>query len=209
MLRILVADDHEIVRKGIKQILTEEFSFVEIGEAFDRPSLVEKALAESWDIIISDLSMPGGGGFEAIKQILHQKPRQPILIVSFYPEEQYATRAFRAGASGFLNKSTATEELINAVRVILSGRRYLHFENISNKFLLQLKQAGLLPHELLSIREYEVMLKLAAGKSVAEIANELAVTSNTISTYRARLLEKMDMSSNAQLIKYAIENKLI
>lgn len=208
MLKILIADDHEIVRRGIKQILLEEFSFVEIGEATDTGSLVEKAHAENWDIIISDLSMPGGGGLEALKQIHNQKPLQRILIISIYPEEQYAVRVIRAGASGFLNKDVATEELVKAIQTILSGRRYIH-SSIADKMTDALRnQAGLLPHELLSERELEVMIKLASGQSVSEIAKELSITANTVSTYRSRILEKMDMKSNADLMRYVVENKL-
>ena len=125
MLRFLIADDHEIIRKGITQILLEEFPDASIAEAGDTSSLIEKAIAAQWDIIISDISMPGGGGIEAIKQILEKNPKQPILIVSAHIEDIYATRSLSAGASGFLNKDIATEELINAVKIILSGKRYI------------------------------------------------------------------------------------
>jgi two-component system, NarL family, invasion response regulator UvrY len=195
MLRILIADDHEIVRRGIKQILQEGLSFPEIGEA--------------WDIVISDLSMPGGGGIEAIAAIRLEKPQQRILIVSIYPEEQYAVRVIRLGASGYLNKDAATEELLKAVQVILSGRRYIH-PFIAEKITLALRnQAGLLPHELLSEREFDVMIKLVSGATISEIAEQLSLSPNTVSTYRSRILQKMDMKSNAEIITYAIKNHLV
>lgn len=209
MLRILIADDHEIVRRGIKQILQEGLSFPEIGEAADTSTLIQKATNEPWDIVISDLSMPGGGGIEAIAAIRLEKPQQRILIVSIYPEEQYAVRVIRLGASGYLNKDAATEELLKAVQVILSGRRYIH-PFIAEKITLALRnQAGLLPHELLSEREFDVMIKLVSGDTISEIAEQLSLSPNTVSTYRSRILQKMDMKSNAEIITYAIKNHLV
>lgn len=209
MLRILIADDHEIVRRGIKQILQEGLSFPHIGEAADTPTLIQKATSEPWDIVISDLSMPGGGGIEAISAIRLEKPQQRILIVSIYPEEQYAVRVIRLGASGYLNKDAATEELLKAVQVILSGRRYIH-PFIAEKITLALRnQAGLLPHELLSEREFDVMIKLVSGATISEIAEQLSLSPNTVSTYRSRILQKMDMRSNADVITYAIKNQLV
>jgi two-component system invasion response regulator UvrY len=208
MLRILIADDHEIVRRGIKQILLEGLMNPEIGEAHDTPSLVQKALQEEWDIIISDLSMPGGGGMAAIPRIREAKPTQRILIVSIYPEEQYAVKVIRLGAAGYLNKDAATEELLKAVHVILAGRRYIQ-PLVAEKITIPLRnQAGLLPHELLSDREFEVLSRLVAGNSVTEIATDLTLSPNTVSTYRSRILMKMDMRSNADLVRYALTNKL-
>jgi two-component system, NarL family, invasion response regulator UvrY len=209
MFKVLIADDHEIVRKGIRQIILEEFSFADIAEACDTDSLVEAALEGDWDIIISDLAMPGGGGIEALTRIREQKPVQRILIVSIYPEEQYALRVMKSGASGFLNKNTAPEELIEAINIITSGRRYIQ-PSLSEKManLLQ-TQAGVFPHELLSDREFDVLLKLAKGMTVSDIANELSLTVNTISTYRSRILEKMHMKSNADIIRYVMENNLL
>ncbi len=209
MLRILIADDHEIVRRGIKQILQEGLSFLEVGEAGDTNTLINKAQSEDWDIIISDLSMPGGGGMMAIPQIRAKKPGQYILIISIYPEEQYAVKVLRLGASGYLNKDAATEELLKAVQVILSGRRYIH-PAVAEKITINLRdQAGLLPHELLSEREYEVMSKLVSGSSVTEIAGLLTLSPNTVSTYRTRILNKMEMKTNADLIRYAVTNNLL
>lgn len=209
MLRILIADDHEIVRRGIRQILAEGLPFPEIEEAADTQSLIEKAVSGEWDIIISDLSMPGGGGLEAIKVIKKEKPKQPILIVSIYPEEQYAVRVLSNGASGYLNKDAATDELMKAVKALIGGRRYIQ-PAIAEKLtgVLQ-RQAGLLPHEMLSERELEVMMRLVEGRSITEIAGELAVSPNTVSTYRSRILQKMDLKTNADIILYAVKNGLV
>lgn len=209
MIRILIADDHAIVRRGIRQILVDGFSPLYIAEAEDTLMLIEKALAENWDIIISDLSMPGGGGLEAIRQIKQQKPDQPLLIVSILPEEQYAVKVLSMGASGYLNKDAATEELFHAVRTILSGRRYIQ-ALVAEKLAETLRrEAGLLPHELLSEREHQVLLKLASGISLTDIAASLAVSPHTISTWRARIMEKMDMKTHADIIQYAVENGLV
>lgn len=208
-MKVLVADDHEIVRRGIKQILIEGFSFIEIEEANDTVSLVEKAKQNDWDIIISDLAMPGGGGLEAVQQINAIKPDQKILIISIYPEEQYAFRAIRMGASGFLNKDAAPDELIKAINTIIFGRRYISpqmAEKITNSNFIK---SGLLPHEILSERENQVLMKLAAGNSINDIAAELLVSANTISTYRTRILEKMELKTNADLIRYVVGNNLV
>jgi Response regulator containing a CheY-like receiver domain and an HTH DNA-binding domain len=209
MLRILIADDHEVVRRGIKEILIEGLSFVELGEANDTSSLVMKALDESWDIIISDLSMPGGGGIDAVGRIRERKPNQKILIISIYPEEQYAIRVMRAGASGFLNKDIAPDELIKAVQSILDGKKYIQ-PSLAEKMTQVLgRQHPVSPHEMLSDREMEVMVKLASGYSVSDIARQLSLTPNTISTYRTRILNKLDLSNNAGIIQYAMEHQLI
>jgi DNA-binding NarL/FixJ family response regulator len=209
MLKILIADDHEVVRRGIKEILQEGLTFLEIGEAGDTQSLVDAALAGDWDLIISDLSMPGGGGMEAVRQIREHKPAQKILIITIYPEEQYALRVFQAGANGFLNKDTAPEQLMTAVTTILEGRKYLQ-PTLAERMTVALAQGvNIRRHELLSQREMEVMVRLATGRSVSDIARELALTPNTISTYRTRILSKMDLHSNAAITQYAIENRLI
>lgn len=209
MLRILIADDHEIVRRGMKQILLEEFSFVTIGEAIDTDSLIGKAIAEKWDIIISDLAMPGGGGLVALRAIKERIPNLPVLFFSTYSEEQYAVRMIKAGADGYLNKDTATEELANAVKKILSGKKYVT-PYVAEKLGLSLSEfSDKLPHELLSERELSIFILLAAGKSVSEIATTLSLASTTISTYRSRILAKMEMKGNAELTRYAIEHKFI
>jgi len=209
MLKVLIADDHEIVRRGLKQILLEEFPFTHIEEASDTKTLVEKAIAGKWDIILSDLAMPGGGGLDAVRQIRQQNITVPVLILSIYPEDQYALRVIKAGAAGYLNKDAAPEELINAIQRILSGKRHIS-ETVAELLSLSLHQADETPsHELLSEREYKVFRLIAEGKSNAAIAEELLIGCTTVSTYRSRILNKMNKKNNAELIQYAIENGLI
>lgn len=209
MLRVLIADDHAVVRRGISQILTEGFSFPKIEEATNTEELILKARSDDWDIIISDISMPGGGGLEGLRQIRKLKPEQAILIVSIFPEEHYAVKVLSLGASGYLNKDAATDELLNAVKIILSGRRFIQ-PSIAEKITDSLRlQAGLLPHELLSDRELEVMNGLIRGLSVSEIAADLTVSPNTVSTYRSRILAKMSLKTNADLVSYALINGMI
>ena len=208
-MRILIADDHSIVRKGLKQILVEEFPFATIEETGDAEGLVKKALSQDWDIVITDLSMPGRSGLDAINQIKQQHPKLPILILSMYPEEQYAMRVLKSGASGYLSKDMAQEELVNAVKKVLSGKKYIT-PTLVEKLALQLGQENSgAPHEQLSDREFDVLKLLAAGKSVSEIAALMSLGSTTISTYRARIMDKMSLKSNADLTRYALENKLI
>lgn len=208
-MRILIADDHSIVRKGLKQILVEEFPFATIEETGDAEGLVKKALSQDWDIVITDLSMPGRSGLDAINQIKQQHPKLPILILSMYPEEQYAMRVLKSGASGYLSKDMAQEELVNAVKKVLSGKKYIT-PTLVEKLALQLGQENTgAPHEQLSDREFDVLKLLAAGKSVSEIAALMSLGSTTISTYRARIMDKMSLKSNADLTRYALENKLI
>ena len=209
MLRVLIADDHEIVRRGLKQILVEGFAFAHIEEAGDCPTLVEKASGDKWDIVVSDLAMPGGGGLEALKQIKKIVPELPVLILSIYPEDQYALRVLKAGASGYLNKDAAPEELVTAIQRILSGRRYVT-ESMAEKIVQKLDDKSNVPsHELLSDREWDVFRYLATGRTVSEICEILSLKSTTVSTYRTRILIKMGLRTNADIIQYALENKLI
>jgi len=208
MLRILIADDHEIVRRGLKQMLLDEFAFLIVTEASDVVELVNKCTGEEWDIVISDLSMPGGGGFAALKAIKKNIPHLPVLILSIYPEEQYALRVLRAGASGYLNKDAAGEELVKAINQILSGKKYMSAKIAELYYSSPLSDDQLL-HEVLSKRELEVFILLASGLSIADIAQSLTVNTSTVSTYRGRILEKMNMKSNAEITKYAIEFRLI
>jgi two-component system, NarL family, invasion response regulator UvrY len=209
MLKILIADDHGIVRKGLKQILLEGFSVVHIEETDNAENLVVKACMDNWDIVISDLAMPGGGGFLALQKIKEQKPLTRILILSFYPEEQYAIPVIRAGASGYLNKNAAPEELISAVRQILTGNTYTR-ERIGKKPARPPHEAGeIRPHELLSERELHVFRLLAKGISVSEISASLSIGASTVSTYRSRILAKMNKKINADLTRYALDNQMI
>ena len=209
MLRILIADDHTVVRKGLKQILLDEFPGAKIEEVPDAEGLIKKVMQGKWDIVVSDLSMPGRSGLDALQQIKISHPGLPVLILSIHPEEQYALRALKAGAAGYLSKDTAPDELVKAVQKVLLGKKYIS-QSIAEKLAntLSVKTDKFL-HENLSNREFDVMKLLANGKSVSDIADILSLSVTTVSTYRARVMTKMNLKSNSDLTKYAIENKLI
>lgn len=208
MLQILIADDHEIVRKGLKQILIDEFAFANIEEVSDGAALVEKAVSGNWDIILSDMAMPGLTGLQALEQIKKHNVRVPVLILSMYPADQYALRVIKAGASGYLTKDTAQEELVTAIRRILSGKKYIP-SLIAEQIIEEMGDRKKQLHETLSDRELTVMKMLAEGRSISEIAQQLNLGVTTISTYRSRILEKMNLRTNADLTRYALENELI
>jgi two-component system, NarL family, invasion response regulator UvrY len=208
MLRILLADDHAVVRQGVKQILAEAFAKATFGEAQNAHELLELVADERWDIVVLDLTMPGGNGLEALKQIKHDHPQLPVLILSMYPEDQYAVRTIRAGAAGYLNKESAPEELVQAIRKVLHGGEYIS-ASVADELVLHARHEDGQPlHKHLSDREYQVLCLIAAGKEVKEIAAELSLSAKTISTYRVRLLEKMNLKTNAELTHYAIQNGL-
>lgn len=208
-MKVLVADDHAIVRKGLKQILLDEYPFGEIEECANAEELLQKANDGQWDVIISDISMPGRSGLEALHQIRLSHPRLPVLILSMHPEEQYAIRALKAGASGYCSKDLAHEELVNAVRRVLTGKKYIT-PSLAETLATQLDEDSQPePYKRLSDREFDVFKLLAAGKSVSEIAEALSLSTTTISTYRARVLTKMSLKTNADLTRYALEKKLI
>jgi DNA-binding NarL/FixJ family response regulator len=209
MLKILIADDHTVVRKGLRQILLEEFPAAIIDEVPDAEELVKKIMSAHWDVVICDISMPGKSGLDVLQQIKADFPDLPVLILSIHPEEQYAIRALKSGASGYLSKDTAPDELVKAVQKVLLGKKYISqaiAEKLANTFS---GNSNKLPHEVLSDREFDVMKLLANGKSVSDIADLLSLSVTTVSTYRARVMVKMDLKSNSDLTKYAIENNLI
>lgn len=207
-IHILIADDHAIIRRGLKQLLLEEYPFAIIEEADNAEELIQKAISSKWDVVISDISMPGRSGIDALQQIKKSVPHLPVLIMSMYPEEQYAIRAFKAGASGYLAKETIHYNLINAVQKVLSGKKFIT-QTIAEKMANSIIDEREKPlHEYLSNREYQVFILLTAGKSASEIAEQLSINATTVSTYRSRILEKMGMKSNAELIRYALEKKL-
>jgi len=209
MLRILIADDHTVVRKGLRQILLEEFPSAEITETADAATLFLKVLREKWDVVITDISMPDKSGLEVLQQIRRDHPRLPVLILSAHSEDQYAIRALKAGANGYLCKDSASEELVTAIRRILLGKKYIT-ASLAEKLTFQFDQENdRPPHESLSDREFEVMKFLASGKVVSEIASQLCLSVTTISTYRARILAKMNLKTNYDLTRYAMENKLL
>ncbi|HEX6181886.1 MAG TPA: response regulator transcription factor [Chitinophagaceae bacterium] len=209
MLRILIADDHAIVRKGLKLILQEAYPSSQIEEANDAESVIQLTLTSEWDIIICDLSMPGRSGLDVAQHVKQNFPKLPVLILSMHAEEQYAVRALRAGAAGYIRKDASTDELIRAVHRVLQGRKYVS-AFLAEKMASELDQDTTKPsHQTLSDREFHVFKLIAEGKSVSEIADQLSLSITTVSTYRARILAKMDMRTNADLIRYAIENNLI
>lgn len=209
MLKILIADDHSVVRKGLRQILLEGFPTATIEEVADAEDMIKKVIQSEWDVVISDLSMPGRSGLEALQQIKQINSKIPVLILSIHPEEQYALRVLRAGASGYLNKDMAPEELVNAVQRVMLGKKYIT-ASIAEKLASVFEQdSDKAPHEYLSDREFSVLKLLAAGKSVSEIAESLFLSVTTVSTYRARIMAKMNMKNNADLTLYAVENKLL
>ena len=209
MLRILLADDHAVVRQGVKQILAEAFTQTTFGEAQNAHELIMLIGSERWDIVVLDLTMPGGNGLEALKQIKQDHPQLPVLILSMFPEDQYAVRTIRAGAAGYLNKESAPEELVQAIRKILHGGEYISAA-VADELVLYARHVDDQPlHKHLSDREYQVLCLIASGKEVKEISTELALSAKTISTYRTRLLEKMGMKTNAELTYYAIQNGLV
>lgn len=208
MPRILIADDHSVVRKGIIQIIQDDFAFSHIEEAISGEELIKKVLKQDWDIVITDITMAGQSGLDAMRQIKLSKPQLPVLILSMHPEKEYAIRVLKAGASGYLNKETAPEELINAIRIVLSGKKYIT-ASVADAMVSNLNRKTTdLPHKLLSNREFEIMKLIARGKSTSEISDALNLSATTISTYRSRILIKMQVNTNAALTLYVLENKL-
>lgn len=208
MIRVLIADDHPIYRKGLLQILTE----VPERFAVDEAGSGEEALAKVWDgdydLILLDISMPGRGGLDALKVLKSRHPKLPVLMLSMHPEEHYAVRALRAGASGYLNKESAWDELVIAIQKVLEGGMYVSAV-LAQKLAANLDVAADKPlQEILSDREYQVFRMIAAGKTVSKIGEELSLSVKTVSTHRTRILEKMKLKNNAELIHYAITNKL-
>lgn len=208
-MKILIADDHTLIREGLRKILVEALPFAEVHDVADSADLFKKAISEKWDIIISDISMPGYSGIEILKQIKDQVPNTPVLMLSMHTPEQYAVRAIKAGASGYLTKESAPNELVKAVQQILSGRKYITSE-VAEVLAGSLEQKDhRAPHEQLSDREFEVFKMIVMGKSISEIGEILSLNVNTISTYRARIMDKMKLHTNANLVKYAIQNNLV
>jgi two-component system, NarL family, invasion response regulator UvrY len=207
-MRILVADDHTIVRKGIVQLLMEQYPQAEITEASSGQEALQHVMDSTWNIILLDVSMPGRNGIEVLKQIRSLHIHTPVLMLSMHPEEQYAIRALKAGASGFLNKERTTEELFDAIYRILLGKKYIT-ASLAETLAENLGDIQDRPlHEVLSDRELQVFQLLASGKTVSTIAEELSLNINTISTYRARILQKLALQNNAELMRYALENGL-
>jgi DNA-binding NarL/FixJ family response regulator len=208
-MNILIADDHAIVRKGLIELLRQEFVQANIQEAANGSEALEQVSQQVWDLILLDISMPGRNGLETLKQLRSDGIKAPILMLSMQPEDQYAVRALKAGASGFVNKDSATEELIAAVHKVLNGHKYISDSVAEILATSPNDNKNKNPHDLLSDREMQVMQLIASGKTVSEIADHILLSVNTISTYRARILEKMSLNNNAELTRYALENQLV
>ena len=209
MLRIFIADDHAIVRKGLKQLLLEHYPFAEIGEAGNAQTLIAEVMNKEWDVVICDMNMPGRSGLDALQQIKEIAPRLPVLIMSMYPEDQYALRVLKAGASGYLGKETVHDDLVKAIEAVRAGKKFIT-PAIAEKLADALNINTDRPvYEVLSDREFDVFKLLASGKSVSEIAAQLSLSSTTVSTYRSRIIEKTNLRSNAEFARYAIEHNLI
>lgn len=208
-MNVLIADDHAIVRRGLKQILAETSDIVVAGEAADGREVMSKLAASEWDVLVLDINMPGRSGLDVLRDIKMLRPRLPVLILSVHAEEQMATRMLKAGASGYLNKESAPEELVTAIRKVHGGGKYVSPAQAERMITDLTTGTGKLPHELLSDREYEILCLIASGKTPSQIARQLALSVKTVSTYRSRLLEKMQLETSAQITHYAIKNGLV
>jgi DNA-binding NarL/FixJ family response regulator len=207
--RVLIADDHAILRRGLKEILARELEGITCGDAENAEQVLAQINREDWDLVILDLTMPGRSGLDVLKDLKAIRPRLPVLVLSMHPEDQYGKRVLKAGASGYLNKESAPEELIRAVRKILSGGRYVS-PALAETLASDLSgDSGRPAHESLSDREFDVLRRIGSGKTVGQIAEELHLSVPTVSTYRARILEKMNMSTTAELMHYALSNHLV
>ncbi len=206
MLRILTIDDHEIVRRGLRDMFTE--TSATFGEARSGAEALNLVRTQNWDIAVLDISLGGRSGLEVLADLKQLRPKMPVLILSMHAEEQYAVRAFKAGASGYINKASSAEELRRAILKIIKGGQYVG-PSLAEKIVLQLARSEKMPHESLSDRELEVLCSIASGFTVGEIASKLSLSDKTISTYRRRILDKMEMKTNAELTHYAIRNGLV
>jgi DNA-binding NarL/FixJ family response regulator len=208
-MRILIADDHAVVREGVKRILYDMDHSITVGEASNGQELLAKAAAKTWDVVLLDISMPGRNGLEVLRQLKCTHPALPVLVFSMHPENQYAVRAFRAGAAGYLTKDSIAEELVTAIRRVVGGRPYVSAALAEHLVLEVTRDPDTPLHARLSDRELHVLCMLGTGKTVTDIAAELLLSVKTVSTYRSRILEKMHLRSNAELIYYAVRHQLV
>jgi two-component system, NarL family, invasion response regulator UvrY len=209
LIKVLIADDHAVVRQGLKQILAETNDLVVGGEATNTQEVLDKIRESEYDVIVLDITMPGRGGLDILREVKHERPKLPILILSMHSEDQFAVRALKAGASGYMSKESAPELLVKAIRKVHAGGKYIS-PSLAEKLAFDLESdSERPPHEKLSDREFQVMCMIASGKTVKEIADKLSLSVKTISTYRARILDKMKMKTNAEVTHYAIRNELV
>ncbi|MFN8441885.1 MAG: response regulator transcription factor [Caldilineaceae bacterium] len=208
MIRVLIADDHAIVRKGLRQIAKEQATGIEVDEAENGQEVIEKVQVNSYDVLVLDISMPGRNGLDILQEVRHSTPKLPVLILSMHPEEQYAIRMLKSGASGYLTKDCAPDQLVPAIQKIARGGKYVS-DTLAERLLFDLTgESNQKPHELLSDREYSVLLLIGQGKTPTEIADQMVLSVKTVSTYRTRILEKLNLQSTAELIRYVVENNL-
>lgn len=208
-MRVLIADDHAVFRRGLRETLAEIFPKVTFGEAKTAQETVELVRRHDWHVVILDISMPGKSGLDILDDLRRLRPKLPILLLSMHPEEQFARRALKAGAAGYLTKESVPEELKEAVRKVVAGGRYVS-ATLAEKLAVDLREGADTPlYELLSDREFQVLRMIASGKTVKHIADELSLSVKTVSTYRARILEKSGMRTNAELIRYALQSQLV
>lgn len=209
MIRVLIVDDHAIVRRGLRDLLSDEFPGAAFGESSDARQALERLGKQKWDIVLLDIGLPGKSGLDLLKELRAKWPRLPVLVLSIHPEDQFAVRVLKAGAGGYMTKESAPEELVRAVRKILAGGRYVSSTLAERLALHVTKDFTRTPHETLSDREYEIMCAIGSGKTVTEIAGELSLSVKTVSTYRTRILEKLGLKNSAQITRYAIRNGLV
>jgi two-component system invasion response regulator UvrY len=208
-MRVLIADDHAVFRRGLRETLAEAFSRVTFGEAKTAQETLEHVRRLEWDVVILDISMPGKSGLDILDELKRSRPKLPILLLSMHPEEQFARRALKAGAAGYLTKESVPEELKEAVKKVAAGGRYVS-ATLAEKLASDLRAGADTPiHELLSAREFQVLRMIASGKTVKDIAEEISLSVKTVSTYRARILDKTGMKTNAELIRYALQTQLV
>lgn len=209
MIKVLIADDHPIVRQGLRQILAETADMEVAGEAVNSQEALDQMRVGGWDVLVLDITMPGRSGFDILKELKHEQPDLPVLVLSIHAEEQFAVRALKAGASGYLTKENAPDELVKAIRKVVSGGKYIS-PRLAETLAFGLDTASERPrHETLSDREFQVMQLMASGKTLIEIAEELSLSAKTVSTYRTRLLEKLNLKTNAELMRYTLDLGLI
>ena len=209
MIRILIADDHAIVRRGLKHIVSEQPDMTVVGEAENARQVLDLVRTDEWDVIVLDINMPGRSGLEVLKELRREHPKLPVLVLSVHPEDQYGVRVLKAGAAGYLTKDSAPDELVQAIRKVHRGGKYVS-ASLAEVLAFELETETDRPrHESLSDREYQVMTMIASGKTVGEIGEDLSLSVKTISTYRARVLGKMKMRTNAELTHYVIQNQLL
>ncbi len=209
MKRVLIADDHALMRKGLKETLEEEVGQMTFGEADNSAQVLELVTKQKWDLVLLDINMEGRSGLDALSEIRKLRPKLPVLILSMYPEEDFAVRALKLGASGYISKRLASDELVAAVKKVLAGGRYIT-PAVADQLAADLnRETNRVPHDILSNREFQIMQMIAAGKTLKEIAAELHISVKTVGTYHGRLLAKMQMSSDVELTRYALMNKLV